>query len=264
MTQEGKFFTTLGSDSPTYIPGGAEIDGELKVKENKHEQVFFNHEVLAQSKDIASGVAPTGVEGDENLMLLAGSIMEYHVLGTQTILKPSLAATGLDVGFDQDDDDGIELCPGILAANKCVFTVGTDPAFFARLRFSIADVSGTDDCAFGFRLREDYQANIDDYNDMAVLNVISGDITIETILNDATTVSTDTEDNWDDGETHELKVLVDADGVVTYEIDGRSPTTTAAFTFDDGDSVVPFFYFLHSSDLAGAIVLQEFECGYQN
>ena len=32
MTEEGKFFTTLGADAPTYIPGGADVDGPLKVK----------------------------------------------------------------------------------------------------------------------------------------------------------------------------------------------------------------------------------------
>ena len=50
------------------------------------------------------------------------------------------------------------------------------------MKFAIADVSDTDDCAFGFRKVEAYQANIDDYDEMAALNVISGDIKIETIL----------------------------------------------------------------------------------
>ena len=92
---------------------------------------------------------------------------------------------------------------------------------------------------------------------MAVLNVISGDITIETILNAASTTSTDTTDNWADTATHSLKVKVTSAGVVTYLIDGTAPSTTAAFTFDSGEVVTPFFYFIHASDVAGAVVLQK-------
>lgn len=269
MSQEGRFFTTLSSYGKTFIPGGAEVDGELKVVQNDHIMEFFDRAPIVQGKVLADGStrahsAPTGATGDENLMMLNGGTFEYHILGTQTILAPVLGTGGLDVGMDQTANDGVEICCGINAVNKGVFTVGTSPAFFARLKFSIADVSGTDDCAFGFRKVEAYQANIDDYDEMAVLNVISGAINIETILNAGDTTTTDTTDTWADGATHELKVKVSAAGVVTYEIDGRAPTTTAAFTFDTGEVVVPFFYFLNDTDLAGAVILKEFECGYQD
>ena len=98
---------------------------------------------------------------------------------------------------------------------------------------------------------------------MAALNVISGSITIETILNDAGTDSTDTTDAWEDGETHTLEVYVSAAGAVTFKIDGNAPSTTAEFTFDDGDEVIPFFYLLNASDLAGAVLLQAWEVGLQ-
>lgn len=261
MSQEGKFFTSLGSYGKTFIPGGAEVDGELKVKETNYIQEFFDANPICSAK-LGAGAA-TGTEGDENLCMLNNSLWEYHILGTQTIVAPSMGAGGLDISLDAADDDGAEFCLGINAANKGVFTVGTDPAFFARMKFAIADVSDTDDCAFGFRKMEAYQANIDDYDEMAALNVISGNITIETILNDGDTTSTDTTDDWDDTETHELKVMVDEDGVVTYTIDDRAPTTTKAFTFDDGEVVVPFFYFLHAASSTAGIVLKEFECGYQ-
>lgn len=211
-----------------------------------------------------TGGASAGATGTENIMQFDKNTFEYHILGTQTILAPSLVAAGLNIGMDQTDDDGVEIGQGILARNKMAFTIGTD-AFFLKVTFSIADVSGTDDCAAGFRKAAAYQAALDDYTDMAALNVISGDIKVETILNDAATTVTDTTDDWADGETHTLEVYVDSDGVASYKIDGVAPTAVPEtdFTFDDGDTVVPFLYFLNASDLAGEVALKSWECGLQ-
>lgn len=211
------------------------------------------------------GGAAGGTAGDQNVLILPTTAFQYGILGTQTITAPIITAAGLDMGsMDQTANDGLELNHGILSSQIPSFIIGTDDAFFLRARFSIADVSGTDDCAIGFRNVAANQANIDDYADMAVLNVISGNITIETIKGSAATVSTDTTDNWADTETHELRVLVDATGVVTYMIDGEAPTVTAAYTFTDALNVMPFFYFLQDTDIAGTVPLMIWECGYQN
>lgn len=224
-------------------------------------ELFQNNGAVSK----VGGGAAGGTAGDRNVLVLPTTSFEYFILGTQTITAPTIAAGGgLDMGsMDQTANDGLELNHGINSAQKTAFIVGTDPAFFFRVRFSIADVSGTDDCAIGFRKVEANQANVDDYADMAALNVISGNINIETIVGGAATVTTDTTNNWADGETHELKVLVDADGVVTYEIDGEAPTTTAAYTFTDGLTVMPFFYFLQDIDIAGSVPILTWECGYQ-
>ena len=221
-------------------------------------------EPLGQVKGATAGL-PTGAAGDENLLLWPGLILEYHILGTQTIVKPLMKAAGLDIGsLDQTANDGLELCPGILASNgDYVFTVGTDPAFYMEAKIKIADVSGTDDLAVGFRKLEAYQANVDDYDEMACLNVIAGDVKIESILNNAATVTTDTTDNVLDAGTVSLKVLVSSAGVVTYQIDDAAPTTIAAFTFDDAEVVVPFIYFLQDTDIAGEVDLIHLEVGMQ-
>jgi len=210
--------------------------------------------------DLGGGAA-TGTAGDVNFMALGGHVFEYSPKGTQTIVGPVRTATGLNVSLDQTDNDGVEITLGILSRGPNVFTCGTDGAFSFSLKFSIADVSGTDDCAVGFRKAEAYQANIDDYDEMACLNVISGDIKIETILNNGATTTTDTTNDWADGETHTLKVKVSAARAVTYEIDGAAPIVTAAFTFDSGEVVVPFFFFLHAADVAGEVNLIEWKSG---
>ncbi len=208
-----------------------------------------------------AGGAATGTAGDQNVAMGRGVSFEYVVKGTQTILAPVKTATGWDISQDQTDNDGVEYTAGILARGDQVFTCGTDGAFSFSLKFKIADVSGTDDCAVGFRKAEAYQANIDDYDEMACLNVILGDIKIETILNNAATTTTDTTANWADGETHTLKVLVSAARAVTYLIDGSAPSTTAAYTFDSGEVVVPFFFFLQATTTPGVVELIEWISG---
>jgi hypothetical protein len=208
------------------------------------------------------GGAATGTAGDENVLYSGANSYMYHILGTQTITAPKLGAAGLDINMDQTDNDGIEMVPGdITSVSRYAFTVGTDATFEFRVKFSIADVSGTDDCAIGFRKAEAFQAAIDNYDEMAAMNVISGNINIETILNGAATSTTDTTDNWADAATHELKVRVYKTGACQFFIDGAAPTVTAQFTFDSGEVVIPFIYFLNASDVAGAVQLQELEVG---
>lgn len=206
------------------------------------------------------GGAASGTAQAANAMLLERNAFEYAALGTQTITAPKKAAGGLDINQDQTDNDGIEITQGIIAGSKHAKVIG-DGGFFIRVKLSIADVSGSDDCAVGFRKVAAYNAAIDAYTDMAVLNVISGAINIETILNDGSTTTTDTTQDIADGDTVELMVKVDANGAVTYEINGEAPLVTAAFTFDDNDVVVPFLFFLNSSDVAGAVILKEWEVG---
>lgn len=239
------------------------VNAGSPIQHSKH--VYENFIVPFSLSNANAGGPPRGTTGDiNNLVMANGNFFNYHVKVTQTLLGPIWANPGLNIAGDLTDDDGLEYNHGVGANTPVRFTVGTDPAFFFRVRFTIADVSGTDDCLVGFRKREANQAAVDNYDEMAALNVISGDINIETILNNAATTTTDTTNNWADGETHTLAVLVSAAGVVTYEIDDAAPATTAAFTFDNGEVVIPFFYFLHATTSPGAITLLEWECGYQD
>jgi hypothetical protein len=214
--------------------------------------------------NLTTGAAAAGATGNENFIQIGGSVFHQHILGTQDIILPLRTATGLNVSHDQTEDDGIEYTNGIaIGAAKRVFTIGTDKAFFFRLKFTIANVSGTDGCAMGFRKAEAFQAAIGSYDEMASLNVISGDIKTDNIINTVETI-TDTTDNWADGETHTLQVNVSGAGVVTFLIDGAAPTVTAAFTFDDGEVVIPFFYFIQAAaPVAGVVNLLEWEWGFQ-
>ena len=226
---------------------------------------------------------PTGTAGDVNTLQCGPYQLQYHVLGTQTILAPKRTDTGLDISQDQTDNDGVEYTTGCedpantvisdtAGSSRGTFKVGTDPNFGCALKLKITDVSGTDDCTWGVRKAEAYQANVDDYDEAAFLNVILGDINIETILNGAATTTTDTTDNWADAATKTLGIIVDSDGTISQDgtvgkvymfIDGLTPTTlaTTRFKFDNAELVQPFQFFLQATTSPGAVEYIEWESG---
>lgn len=218
-----------------------------------------------------AGDTATGATGDENILAWPGrGQMITHALGTQTLVAPKATATGLNITQDLTENDGVEWAGSVLSGSGPLqFTVGTDSAFFVEARFTVADVSGSDEMALGFRKVEPFQATLDGYDEMACLNKIAGDINVETIINAASNVTTDTTDNWADGATHTMRVNVSSAGVVTFQHDVASanvlaaPTATATYTFDDAEVVTPFIYLLNDATTPGVITLIRFECGYQ-
>jgi len=203
-----------------------------------------------------------------------GNTLTVHAIGTQTLLAPALNAAGLDVSGDQTNNDGWAMRGRSVAAlgrlNKDYFTVGTSPAFFMSVKFSIADVSGLDDLRCGFAKVEAHNADPDALDELATMACMAGDIKTQTIINGATTVATDLTSgggdgagNWADGATHTFKIMVSATGAVTYQIDGVAPTGAVAFTFDDAEVVTPYWFHRHDSDVGGAIIWQEMQFGLQ-
>lgn len=219
--------------------------------------------------------APTGTTGDENLMLSNETTWRYHVLGTQTIVKPVWVATptggGLNIGMDQTNGDGVEFCTGTTARAPFLLVTGTTGGYL-EVDFTVADVSGLAEMFVGWRSVEAFQALIDNYSDMAGVNLQGGDLKIETILNSGATTTTDTTDNVTDGQQVRIRVEVSTAGVVTYQVgvgttslsgpSAAPPTATAAFTFDSGDYLVPTIHLLHGADVAGDVIIQRIECGY--
>ncbi len=261
---EGRFLDTIGVGLNAKMPGGLEVKGRIKAADNYHIIEYFDVVPVCSAK-VGAGAA-TGTAGDENLMVLNGSIWEYHMMGTQTLVAPPFGTYGVNAILDDTENDGVEFCLGISALNKGVFVVGTAPAFFARMKFSIDDVSGVDICAFGFRSVEAYDGAIANYADYATLDKSGTSTAINTHTNvgDGSPVETDTTNNWADGEIHEFEVRVSAAGVVTYRIDGVPPLVATAYTFTDAVTVVPFFHVLCAANPeATDVSMIEFECGLQ-
>lgn len=219
----------------------------------------------------ASGAAASGTTGARNVVCFPGQAvadsplyMGFNVLGLgQTILGPAISALGVDISQDQTNDEGVEYS-GPLTGGGQVFTVGTDPAFYLSVKVRIEDVSGADPFIIGFRKQEAARADFNDYDEGVWIGIVgtAGDIKINTILNNAATVVTDTTQDAVDATSITFKVSVSAAGVVTYQINGAAPTTTAAFTFDTGEVLIPSIYFLHGIDIAGTVQLETYDCGH--
>lgn len=226
----------------------------------------FNQPVVAMA---VGGGAAVGTANAVNLLLTPENVFEYVSKGSTTTAKaPTVTATGLNIGMDQEDNDGVELTPGIVASERMrgCFKVGTDAAFFCRAQLKVEDVSGTDDLCVGFRKAEGYQANVDDYDEAAYLQVgggAAGRFNSETILNNAATVTTNLGlAAWEDGKTHSLEVRVSKQREVTFLVDGKQCGAAPAFKFDADEYVIPFIFFLNSSDVAGAVEVSEWEWGF--
>jgi hypothetical protein len=231
---------------------------ENTVRLQTEEQFFVSP--LCGAK-LGAGAA-TGTAGDENLAVSGENVFEYHILGTQTIVGPAHSANGLNINMDETDNDGVEWSQGITALAKHAYTVGTTKAFYFEVELSLEDVSGFDECAVGWRKAEAYQAAIDDYDEMACMNIDAGNILIETILNAGATSTTDTTNNLADAGTVKLRVEVGDSGIAKYLIDGADPIVDASrFTFDDGEVLVPFLFLLNDSDVGGYCRLTSWRCG---
>lgn len=206
--------------------------------------------------------AAVGTDATANLMLQDGITFEYQNIGTQTIVAPAWGSTGLNISRDLTNNEGTEITQGITSRAKHAYTVGTDGDVFFEVTMKITDVSGTDDLCVGWRKAEAYQALVDSYDEAAFFNIISGDIKIETILNNGTTLTVDTTDNWADAATKTLRIEVKQNGKVYFYVDGSAPTVAAAqFTFDAGEVIVPFLYMIHDSDIAETTLLTSWKVG---
>ncbi len=237
-------------DVPQHLVGGAVTQKGGYVK--------FGEQPVCVQED---GTAASGVDTEINVAAMGGLVFEYNNINTQTILVPNITATGLDIARDLTSTDGTEINQGILASSPAAFTIGTDGPFSFAVKLSLADVTGEGDCIIGFRNDGAYAADYEDYTDMAAFNIKLGVINLETILNNGTTVTTDTTlTDWVDAASHIVKVNVSMAGVVTYEFDGAEPTVVAAFTFDDGDVILPFVHLVHAATSPGAVILNKWDC----
>lgn len=205
---------------------------------------------------------PTGNDGDVNVMKTEKNTFEYRLNGAATAVAPTWSATaGLDITLDSTDAEGVEYTMGIGARGKRTYVVGTDKGFFVEAILKPSDVSGLGELAVGFRKAEAYQALIDNYDEMACLNVQAGDVKIETILNNAATVTTDTTVDVADAGTVTLRVEVDNRGQCRFYVNGSQYSPSTQYRFDSAEVVVPFLHFLNASDVADDVFCTSFKVG---
>lgn len=193
----------------------------------------------------------------------------------QQDIAPDMDAAGLDIGADQTDNDGAELIGGVGGASGKPFIIGDDPAFYFCATLKVADITGIDASQIGFvevQNSEAWNADFEARNSYAGIGitgtaaagVTAEDVYIRTEDDGAGVTATDTTDDVSEGVANKFCVYVSSAGAVTYKVNNAAPTTTAAFSFDDGIAVVPYLTYLHTNDVAGEIHVSLWEVGYQN
>lgn len=232
--------------------------------------------------------APTGATGAINNWDLPVDIGgqcygQYFILGAgQTILAPAFDVTtslGVNISLDQTSTEGAEYIFGARDGTattglrgKHEYVIGTDKPFFAQWKLTLADASGTDNFLMGFRRTQAFQTAHTGYTDYAAIGLFTaanpGLIQTKTRLNTGTAALVSSTATWADAATKTLRVEVLQNGKVRFILNGAmlgnqtSGLTGQAFTFDAGDTVLPYLFFLNSADLTDSVMLQEFECGY--
>lgn len=228
---------------------------------------FDNFQVNPITAKVAGGAA-TGTAGDLNVLYSAYGQYEWNVIGTQTILAPSLDAFGLNLVQDNTAGDGIELCMGQSALSPMAFTIGSDAAFFLQAKFKVQDASGTNPLIIGFRKVQAFDATLSNYTDFVSIGIVGtanpNTVKLQTQLNTGGVVTTDTTNTVADGATFQLQINVSSAGVVTYQYNYAAPTVVAAFTFDSGDVVIPFIRFTEAADVTTQAACNYLECGFQS
>tara|TARA_Y100001973_G_C5131648_1_gene298093 strand:- start:132 stop:1013 length:882 start_codon:yes stop_codon:yes gene_type:complete len=238
--------------------------------------------MLGQQSD---GSAFSGVAGETNQWnFRCGNTLSAVAIGdNQTLVGPALTTTGLDVSGDATNNDGWEfrgkssLSLGKL--NKDYFTVGTSPAFYIKCEFSVADISDVDKVVIGFAKDEAFNATVADYDELATIGILdgAGDVKTDTIINGGANVTTDLTDitDWTDGDIKGFIVKVSGTGEVTYLISDNgdnsgvagatyaASTDAAAYSFDNGEVVTPYWYHIHAAASSAGIVWRSFEFGLQ-
>lgn len=226
---------------------------------------FDNFQVNPITAKVGGGAA-TGTAGDLNVLYTAFGQYEWNVIGTQTILAPQLDAYGLNLVQDNTAGDGIELCMGQTALSPMAFTIGSDAAFFLQAVFKVQDVSGINPLIIGFRKVQAFDATLSNYTDFASIGIVgtAAKIELQTQLNTGGVTTTDTTQTASDGVAFQVKIMVSALGVVTYQYNYATPTVVAAFTFDSGDVVIPFIRSTEAADVTTQAATNYLECGYQS
>jgi len=223
----------------------------------------------------------------------AGYMIEMYQSTAQTLQPVSHATKGLVLDGDQVDDESAEyVIGGNYTTNPYAMVVGTDSDFFFRATLEITDASGSDQLLVGWRLVQTYQVPVSflttgdaGYTDFAAIGFCAtkanpNPVGTATDLNNAgSTIASPITFTWADTLTHQLEVRVVGGkavylingvrlgGVVAFDGNGAAITaqTTIAspsFTFDSGDTLVPFIFVRQDADLLDACYLKSFEVGH--
>lgn len=215
------------------------------------------------------GGAAAGAGAELDVFLDDKSRFEQFVIVGNTNLGPQIDSTsfGLNLAPDATSTHGVEINTGSTALNNFSFLIDTSGqttnAFFLQGQFKIATVAGCT-LEIGFRKLAANNATLSSYTDFAAIGSVAGAIETQTQIASGGVVTTNTTQTCSDATMFEIKVLVDAFGNVTYQLNGQAPTTTVAYQFQNNITVIPFLRIIQNVTTTAYAACNYFECGYQS
>ena len=235
----------------------------------------------------------TAAQGQTDIVWTSGgNYIEEFQTTAQTLQPVAHATKGIEVALDQVANESVEYVPGgNRTTSPLAMVLGTDPAFFIKAKFEITDADGMDQFLIGFRKVEAFAVPTSflttgdgiytDFCGIGFAKVVASPnpVSVASDLNNggSTTVS-QVSFTWADTLVHTLEMQVvnriarflingvPLGGSVSLDGDGAAITAQPTvrphtFTFDSGDTVVPFI-FLRQDTAVTPAYLQELEIGH--
>jgi len=233
------------------------------------DKYFFSNMSNNPLVTAVGGGAAAGAGAELDVFADDKSRFEQFVIVGNTNLGPKIDSTafGLNLAPDATNTHGVEINTGSTALNNFTFLIDTSGktqnAFFLKGQFKVATVAGCT-LEMGFRKVQANNATLSSYTDFAAIGSIAGEIETQTQIATAGVITTDTTQAVANATMFEICVLVDAFGNVTYQLNGVAPTTTVAYQFANGLTVMPFLRIVQNSTTSAYAACNYFECGYQS
>ena len=214
------------------------------------------------------GGAAAGASAETDIWTDGKSIFEYYNIVGNTNLGPKLDGSfGLNLAPDATSTHGVEYGTGVTPQNNFQFLIDTSgnttPAFFIKGQFKVATIAGCT-VEMGFRKLAAYNATLSNYTDFAAIASIAGEFETQTQIATGGVVTTDTTQAGADATVFEIVVYVDAQGNVTYQLNGSTPTVVVAYQFQNAITVIPFLRIVQNATTTASASCNYFECGYQS
>jgi len=220
---------------------------------------FFDQNFILQGP---LGAVPATTTSVVNKFLTPYGMLQHTNIGTQTIVGPTQGSTGLLIDQDVATGDGAEYYPCVATPNSQQFVVGKSEALLV-VNYTATAVTGAN-TVFGFRKKEAFQLDYNDYNDLAGIGFTntSGKFSTKGILgNAATVVTTSSTTGAANSVRSQYIVKIDISGNVTCYADGVSyPIYSAGTTplvFPAGTVLIPFVLTTQITGTASVGVIDE-------
>ena len=247
-----------------------------------------------QTTPVSVPTLPTAAQDNiARIITSNGNVLDLYSTTAQTLLPIPHATKGWDISCDKVNNECIEIVPGgNHALSPLAMVAGTDSNFYFSATMELTDVSGTDQFLIGWRKQEAFIVPVSFlttgdalYTDFCALGFCTTSANPQVVkqasdLNNggSTTVSSSAF-TWADTLKHKVECWVVKrvakwfiNGVplgasISKDADGGAITAQAtvvptAFTFDTGDTLIPFLFLRHDATSPDANYLSEMEVGF--